>query len=67
MNEWISVEDRLPPDNTNFWFLDAYGGQGNAFRKNKIYWLETFNLIHVQLPDPITHWMPLPEPPYVSQ
>lgn len=59
---WISVKDRLPEeDGTMRGYLVTVGNWvgmmpffGGAFREN----------LHGKEPDyPVTHWMPLPEPP----
>ena len=63
--EWISVKDKPLPKDTNFWFLDEHGGQGNAYFKSKEdgFYLETFDCWKIHLADKIIFWMPLPESP----
>lgn len=65
MGEWISVEKKPPPKDTNFWFFDKYGGQGNGYYNHDIgdWAIETFAGLIIRLPDPITHWMLLPRQP----
>ena len=59
MNEWISVRDRMPEDDT---YVLVYSGgryqvaahtsdNGNCWYQNGRYFMVA------------THWMPLPEPP----
>lgn len=65
MAEWISVKEKPLPKDTNFWFLDSYGGQGNGYYHDDVIgWaIETFGGLVISIDDPITHWMPLPDPP----
>lgn len=65
MDKWISVGEKPPPRDTNFWFLDKYGGQGNAYYDHDVegWVIETFGGLIIRILDRITHWMPLPEPP----
>lgn len=77
MSEWISVEDRIPPDLTPVWcsvnenilgiFEIVDVGEGWL-------WADVYSFYHdkgmweseSELNDDyshITHWMPLPEPP----
>lgn len=53
--KWISVEERLPEPGK--WVLAYCGSYANWFVLNK--WCGT-EWLHVM---PVTHWMPLPEPP----
>lgn len=63
MNEWISVKDKLPPNIGNV-FCFCLGSK--AFQKPFIAcysesgkkWIHG---IHAKIP--VTHWMPMPEPP----
>lgn len=53
--KWISVEERLPKNGQ--WVLTYCGGYANWFELNKWCgdsWLKIM---------PVTHWLPLPEPP----
>ena len=67
VQEWISVEDRLPEPKHKFdarnWYLVALSNGvvkelAYEFHNNSVFgygWRETAY--------PVTHWMPLPEPP----
>ena len=67
MPEWISVDDRLPEPKHEFdarnWYLVALSNGvvkelAYEFNNNSVFgygWRETAY--------PVTHWMPLPEPP----
>ncbi len=66
MSEWISVEDRLPADNHdrltayktgNYWRQFVQGTQFGEFQDGD------HNTTMDGKVHPITHWMPLPEPP----
>ena len=55
MPKWVSVEERLPKNGQ--WVLTYCGGYANWFELNKWCgdsWLKIM---------PVTHWLPLPEPP----
>lgn len=64
--EWISVEDRLPDENT-----DVLICQGNCFGQlmnvytylgdNK--WEDEYGYWHITEDTLMTHWQPLPKPP----
>ena len=55
-NEWVSVEDRLPPD-----MGDVLGAAfGHERRKGS--W-RVYTSHGEVVPGGVTHWMPLPEPP----
>ena len=56
MSEWIPVDERLPPEETR---LLAYDG-------DKVFESEYWNGNWEWCAD-VTHWMPLPEPPEVTQ
>lgn len=57
MGEWISVEDRLPDENTHvFAYLSDRGFQEVPYLVTK-FDRYGFNISNV------THWQPLPEPP----
>lgn len=65
MTEWISVEDRLPEYTTQvrgsrFVIVIANcngGGVGEAMYEEGVWTMLG------GIPAPITHWMPLPDPP----
>lgn len=68
MNNWISVEERLP-ELWGPWVLVTDGkgvGIGKTIESDcgNIYLSETGSII-LETAD-ITHWMPLPDPPKVS-
>ncbi len=64
--KWISVDDKLPDDDKNYYesvlVYCAYGACkefDDAYLTDNKTWLdEKYN---AQIP--VTHWMPLPEPP----
>ena len=59
MSKWISVEDRLPPDQQEVLvYTVSQKGLGNI---DKGYW-SIGRFIH-RGSAKVTHWMPLPEPP----
>jgi len=74
MNEWISVEDRLPKSGQLViaaWLHFATGSRtvDNSYMKSSIhyggYWRvrEDEDLNELQTGWKVTHWMPLPKPP----
>ena len=56
VQEWISVNDRLPEKNTDvlIYNIEEYIGSDFLTKDGKWFWNEEL---------PPTHWMPLPEPP----
>ncbi len=54
MNDWISVNDKLPTEHELFLTCDSY---------NNIAIVVFMPFDNGFLEDDITHWMPLPEPP----
>ena len=59
MSKWISVEDRIPPDQQEVLvYTVSQKGIGNI---DKGYW-SIDHFIHRGRAR-VTHWMPLPEPP----
>lgn len=56
-NEWISVEDRLPPNKTRCLVVDMNG----LYAPN--YYLSVYNKGFYVGNSFVTHWMPLPAPP----
>jgi len=71
MNEWISIEDRLPEDDVRVLLMtekgfsvgaaDHHDNVGVSWRigNSMIAWDYEYNLDDLE----VTHWMPLPEPP----
>ena len=62
MNDWISVEDRLPAEPDFVWVFGTWSqsvtphGQVGRYSLDN-WWAETgYSLV-------VTHWMPLPDPP----
>ena len=68
MNEWISVEDRLPEPDSIVLIYSAIGRPyitDALFQPNKFFmWnsreMEYLDYLHIEV---VSHWMPLPEPP----
>lgn len=60
MNEWISVEDRLPEGMGTV--LIAHNGGVSFGWFNGAYWTRGAATKHKPIKT-VTHWMPLPEPP----
>lgn len=64
MSEWISVEERLPPNEEEV--LAFCDGAAGSFLIIGMYdeimdaWTETWSHDYLYS---VTHWMPLPEPP----
>ena len=69
LNGWISVEDRLPEDMGNvlvfaFWHEHWQTMYGWCRKEDATWFVYTS---HGEMrPGPVTHWMPLPEPPEVD-
>ena len=63
MTEWISVEDRLPDDESGYKVLvtanDIVSQWVKILNHNKVFWIDSGG---VEYPAIVTHWMPLPEP-----
>jgi hypothetical protein len=65
-SEWISVEDRLPEENTDV--LIYRGGFRGDLMNVYTYmghneWEDEYGYWSITDDEGITHWMPLPEPP----
>lgn len=65
--EWISVEDRLPEPNTNVLIYVFFHNQWQIVKGWLSYCDKKFHISNSDYPSltdiPVTHWMPLPEPP----
>lgn len=59
MDKWISIKDRLPMDNN--YYLTAHFDSNPSVRTHQF--STTFQMWNSNSGGPITHWMPLPEPP----
>ena len=64
MSEWISVEDRLPDDESGYRVLvtanDILSQWVEILNHNGKFWVIDGG---VEYPAIVTHWMPLPKPP----
>lgn len=72
VNQWISVKDRLPEENTLvLCYARSTTGEGNdyflgALAHGEFWFLKVNDIGHVSCPVlhwKVTHWQPLPEPP----
>lgn len=65
--EWISVEERLPEPNTNVLIYVFFHNQWQIVKGWLSYCDKKFHISNSDYPSltdiPVTHWMPLPEPP----
>ena len=63
VQEWISVEDRLPEDDSDVIAYLRTGEEGRIFPANyaKGVWFDC--IFNKRVTEMTTHWMPLPEPP----
>ena len=61
--EWISVKDRLPEDDSDVWAYSRNGKEGRIYPANyaKGVWFDC--IFTTPATDTTTHWMPIPEPP----
>lgn len=75
MSEWISVEDRIPPDGDRILVcikkprigrlvtIAVFNNDKSVVDNSKLYWLPSMNQRYARY---ISHWMPLPKPPEVK-
>lgn len=67
MTEWISVEDRLPPKESEAWYnvVLTHKTRRNMIVRNGYYdgYHKRFWGFETTPHYVVTHWMPLPEPP----
>ena len=63
VQEWISVDDRLPEDDSDVLAYSRKGEEGRIYPANyaKGVWFDC--IFNTPATDTTTHWMPLPEPP----
>ena len=63
VQEWISVEDRLPEDESDVLAYLSIGEEGRIYPANyaKGVWFDC--IFNAPVTESTTHWMPLPEPP----
>ena len=63
VQEWISVDDRLPEDDSDVLAYSRNGEEGRIYPANyaKGVWFDC--IFTTSATDTTTHWMPLPEPP----
>ena len=63
VQEWISVDDRLPEDDSDVLAYSRNGEEGRIYPANyaKGVWFDC--IFTTPATDTTTHWMPLPEPP----
>lgn len=61
--EWIKVDSETPK-NTTVLTCTKNGGIITAYLTDKgNWWVETFGQWNMEVPDEVTHWMPLPAKP----
>ena len=63
VQDWVSVEDRLPEDDSDVIAYLRTGEEGRIFPANyaKGVWFDC--IFNKRVTETTTHWMPLPEPP----
>ena len=63
VQEWISVDDRLPEDDSDVLAYSRNGEEGRIYPANyaKGVWFDC--IFNTPATDTTTHWMLLPEPP----
>ena len=65
MSGWVSVREKMPKDHQDVLFTNGKNVMFGAYDSFTEYWYEwdgPYDTEHYY-GDPITHWMPLPEPP----
>ena len=62
VQEWISVKDRLPEENTEVLIYCKTNSGKEVFFVDKICYFRGLPIWQVWS-EKVTHWMPLPEPP----
>lgn len=65
MNEWISVEDRLPENDDHV--LAATQNKRGEYNIVKAYYHHGLGCWAAGMNSNVTHWMPLPDPPERSE
>lgn len=60
---WVSVEDGLPPEGTDWEYLTYHGDSGDIFVTTWIHTEFSLEDFIVKCSGPVTHWRPLPKPP----
>lgn len=67
MTTWISLTERLPEENREVLVFIDYGWKGGErcylYAVSRL--LNPNGVFSVPVGSPVTHWMPLPEPPRV--
>ena len=63
VQEWISVDDRLPEDESDVLAYSRNGEEGRIYPANyaKGVWFDC--IFNTPVTESTTHWMPLPQPP----
>lgn len=61
--DWISIEDRLPEDNTEV--LIWHKGECQICLWETSSWFDELRVDDPK-PEDVTHWMPLPDPPTIK-
>ena len=63
VQEWISVDDRLPEDDSDVLAYSRNGEEGRIYPANyaKGVWFDC--IFTTPVTDTTTHWMPIPQPP----
>jgi len=69
--EWISVEDKLPKDGQDIFTWDGANRCIDKFTEGESHNFKIAEMVMSfgdgdteESPDKVTHWMPLPDPPY---
>ena len=63
VQEWVSVDDRLPEDDSDVLAYSRNGEEGRIYPANyaKGVWVDC--IFDIPVTNSTTHWMPIPEPP----